>query len=176
MKKRTEEGRAVGILQALVRALLLWALIGTLCRMRDEVCVTERLLWERFRLTDEQSQLIKEMAKARSKLRYLKTPDGKKMLARTFGYIDEGETLVQPLGIEPSEKPSLLDELPANVDEELKLLLSELQTQLGDKVLRLPVPTVRALKDFEQFERARRERVSKWLSTVAETFWIGAMP
>lgn len=175
-RRSTDGGQAVVIVGVLARALLLCALIGTLCRVREEVCTAEKLLWERFRLTDEQSQLIKEVAEARAKLRYLETYDGKKLLAQSFGYIGKGETLVQPLGIELSERVTRLDELPANVDEEVGLLLRELQMQFGDKAFRLPVPTVQALKRFEQVERTRCERVSKWLGKVAEAFWVGAMP
>lgn len=159
---------------AFARALLLCALIGTLCRVREEICTAERLFWERFHLIDEQGQLIREMAEARAKLRYLETRDGKELLARSFGYINDGETLVQPLGVEPLDNVARLEELPANVDEELGLLLSELQTQLGDKALRLPVPTVQALKRFERVERTRHERVNKWLSKVAGILWVGA--
>ncbi|MDW8024946.1 MAG: hypothetical protein RMK18_03665 [Armatimonadota bacterium] len=169
----------------LLKALLFCALLNALCRVREQVCIIEGLLWDRVQLINEQGKAIRNLAEVRSKLRYLQTEGGKRTLARMFGYIEEGEKLIQPLGIELSDEPSLVDELPTNVDEEERALLNELRVQFGKERsemrrsgegrLCLPVPTAQLLKRFERIQR-EKERVSKWLNMAAGILWIGVMP
>lgn len=154
--------------------ILLCILVGALCRIREQVCITESLLLRELELLWEQSEVIKGVAESRSKLRYLQTPEGKKILAHAFGYVGDGEKVVYPLGSNPLEGISLIEVLPADVDREVELLLSELRMQIGKDRAGAVLPSINAIQEFER-TRARKERMSRWLSRAASAFWVGVM-
>lgn len=151
---------------AFIRAICGALLIGVLCQMHTQLRLYENFLRTNEQLLYQQYEVLKRIASLRAKGRFLRTPDGMRMVAHLYGYLEPGERALRPVGAQ-SDVASIIDLLPGDAEAELDAILRDAERKQSDgahqrgdsKVPQLNRARARRLMQTMR----RRERVKRWL-------------
>lgn len=148
------------------RAIFGALLIGVLCQMHGQLRLYERFLRTSEQLLYRQYEVLKRIAALRAKERFLRTPDGMRMVAHLYGYLEPGERALRPVGAQ-SDVASIIDLLPGDPEAELDAILRDAERKQRKSAHKQGDPKVPQLNRVQVRQLVqtmrRRERVKRWL-------------